>query len=322
MPAKIDNSLDLDYPAERFEIAVISDASTDGTDGIVAGRGGGVIGLMRFSERVGKVEGINRAVPGLRAGIVVLSDANTMYRRDAVRKLVRHFADPEVGLVSGELRLVNPRLESAGAHESWYWRYECWVRRSESRLGRLTGATGPVYAFRRELFRPVDSGMFCDLVVPVRIAMQGFRTVYDPEAVGQEEAADDIGTDLRRRFRNGARGIRSAVRLLGEATIRGRLDLVFQLVSHKLLRWLTFPLMVGVLAGTGLGEAPGFRMAFLLQVVFYAVALTGGILDRFGVRRSPWLAPYHFVVAQAAVFAGLMSGLTRRGKPYWSPRRA
>ncbi|MBI4161311.1 MAG: glycosyltransferase family 2 protein [Acidobacteria bacterium] len=322
LPAKLDNCRDLDYPADRLEIVVISDASTDATDRFAEERGGANVRLFRLPDRLGKVEGLNRAVPGVRGEILVVSDANTMLRRDAIRNLVRHFGDRSVGLVSGELRLVNPGATLAGAKESLYWRYECRVRRFESRLGRIMGATGPLYACRTGLFRPVPPNMFDDLVIPVRILLAGYSTRYDPDAVGWEEAAGDVRSDLHRRLRNASRGARSTRLLLGEAFRLGAPGVSLQLFSHKLLRWVTFPLLVGIFAGSAAFGAPPARVFLLLQALFYAAAITGGILDRVRRSSNPFLAPYYFTAAQAASFVGLLVGLTTRGNPYWSPRGA
>lgn len=322
LPAKLDNCRDLDYPADRLEIVVISDASTDATDRIAAARGGGNVRLFRLPDRLGKVEGLNRAVPGVGGEILVVSDANTMLRRDAIRNLVRHFGDRSVGLVSGELRLVNPGATQAGAKESLYWRYECGVRRLESRLGRIMGATGPLYAFRRELFRPVPPNMTDDLVIPIRILLAGYSTCYDPEAVGWEEAVADVRSDLRRRLRYAAQGVRSTRLLVRGALLQGALGVAFQLLSHKLFRWVTFTLLVGIFAGSAALDAPPARVFLLLQALFYAAAIAGGILDRLRPGPNPFLAPYYFTAAQAASFLGFLAGLTTRGKPYWSPRGA
>jgi hypothetical protein len=184
------------------------------------------------------------------------------------------------------------------------------------------GATGPIYAFRKELFRPVPPTSFADLVIPVRIALAGFRTVHDPEAVGREEAATDIGSDLRRRVRNGARGFRSVALLLREAFRSGGWAVAGQLLSHKILRWLSLPLLGGVFVGSGLATGAALRLIWYLQIPFYAAAALGAVLDRMGIRRNPFQSPYYLVAAQAAIFIGLAIGAFSRGKPYWSPRGA
>lgn len=319
---KLDNCRDLDYPPDLLEVIVVSDASTDATDRRVREREGQTVSLFRLPERLGKVEGINRAVAASRSEIVVLTDANTMLHRESIRRMIRHFADPGVGLVSGELRLSN-RLESpAGRGESAYWRYECRIRRWESKLGRIMGATGPIYSFRRDLFRPVPANMFCDLVLPLRIAISGSRTVYEPMAMAFEEAAPSVLQDVRRRFRNGSRGSRSVREVFGAALRQGRWGVVLQLISHKILRWISFPLVLGLLIATPQLTGSPFGWLTLLELVFLLSVLLGGILDWAGARRNPFFAPYYLMMAHAALFLGVLIGLFSRGKPFWSPRGA
>ncbi len=319
---KLDNCRDLDYPPGLLQIIVVSDASTDETDAIVRLRKEEGFSLVRLPERLGKVEGINRVVPGARGEILILSDANSHYRRDAIRKLTRHFADPSVGLVSGRLLLVTPLEASAGRKESLYWRYECWVRGLESRLGRVIGATGPIYAFRKEIFEEVPSNMICDLMLPVRIAMKRFRVLYDPDAVCIEDAAAAVVPELRRRVRNASRGTRTLLRLLKEAVASGWWGIGIQLVSHKLFRWLALGFLFGVFLGSAFAGGAMFRWFLVFQSLFYGLAVSGWLLDRLGVQRNPFLGPYFLVAAHAASLLGVFLGLVTRGKPYWTPRNA
>ncbi|MEE8183814.1 MAG: hypothetical protein V3T95_00755, partial [Acidobacteriota bacterium] len=171
-------------------------------------------------------------------------------------------------------------------------------------------------------FRPVPANMFCDLVLPLRIAISGSRTVYEPMAMAFEEAAPSVLQDVRRRFRNGSRGSRSVREVFGAALRKGRWGVVLQLISHKILRWISFPLVLGLLIATPQLTGSPFGWLTLLELVFLLSVLLGGILDWAGARRNPFFAPYYLMMAHAALFLGVLIGLFSRGKPFWSPRGA
>ncbi len=178
---KLKNSLSLRYPADRFEVLVGSDGSDDGTDDIVQGWGDERVKLSR-AERGGKTTVLNRCIPTSRGDIVVLSDANTVVDEAAIEKLVRHFADPEVGVVCGKLKLYNPHRR--GYEESAYWTYESLIKFYEGKRGAVMGANGGLYAIRRPLFTALPASTIVDdFVIPLRVLEQGYKFVYDPEAV-------------------------------------------------------------------------------------------------------------------------------------------
>ena len=232
---KIENSLALDYPGDRLEIVVVSDGSTDDTEAIVRAAGDPRVSLRAFRGRRGKVACLNEVLPTLRSEVIVMSDANSIYEPQSLRLLVRHFADPRVGCVCGRLRYHNPRGLSAGRGERVYWAYEGLIKRLESSLGSLLGANGAIYAYRRDLFRPVDPLMFCDDVIPVRIALEGWLTIYDPQAACLEEAVGEE-VERRRRARHASFGMRSMLSLAAAGLRRGRALLVYQCLSHRILR--------------------------------------------------------------------------------------
>jgi cellulose synthase/poly-beta-1,6-N-acetylglucosamine synthase-like glycosyltransferase len=234
---KLENSLALDYPRPRLRILVVSDGSSDATTSIVEGFAARGIELLAFTERRGKVAALNEVVPGITSDLVIMSDANSMYHPDSLRHLVRHFADPRVGCVCGELVYQNPRSLAAGEGEQVYWGYERGIKRLESALGSLLGANGAIYAFRTPLFRPVDPLMFCDDVIPIRIRLTGLLTLYEPAARCTEEAATEA-VEARRRRRHASFGLRSMLAMGREALAGGYLLVVYQCVSHRILRWL------------------------------------------------------------------------------------
>ncbi len=317
---KIENALALDYPAERIRRIVVSDGSTDRTESIVREYGERGVALQAFAGRQGKVACLNRVLPSLESDLVVMSDANSMYAPDSLRMLVRHFADPRVGCVCGELRYLNPQCLPAGDGERAYWGYEGLVKRLESSLGSLLGANGAIYAFRPALFRPVDPLMFCDDVIPIRIAAMGYMTLYDPCARCTEESPDEKA-EIRRRARHASFGVRSMVEVAGDAARRGRLLLVYQCLSHRVARWLGGPALAGMLLGAPFLPHPWAVAALTGQALFYGAAALGFATSRLRLRLMPLYLPYYFLAITVAGLAGLASLAAGSDRPYWEPRQ-
>jgi len=317
---KIENSLALDYPVDRLRCIVVSDGSSDATNPIVREYADRGIELRCFPDRQGKVACLNQVIPTLTSELVVMSDANSIYDKQSLRKLVRHFADERTGCVCGLLSYVNPRKLLSGEGERLYWSYETCIKALESGLGSLLGANGAIYAYRRALFRPVDPLMFCDDVVPIRIALAGYLTIFDPEARCSEEAADER-VEMRRRARHASFGMRSMGEVAAEALKRGRLLILYQCVSHRVLRWAGGACLIVLLLGTPFLPHPWAGVAATAQALLYAGAAAGYLASRSGLRLTLLYLPYYFLAISAAGLAGLGSLLLGRDTPYWEPRR-
>jgi len=317
---KIENALALDYPEDRIERVVVSDGSTDGTEAIVQAYADRGVRLVALEGRRGKVACLNEVVPTLRTDLAVMSDANSMYAPDSLRRLVRHFVDPRVGCVCGQLAYVNRRRLPAGEGERLYWSYEGLIKRLESSIGTLLGANGAIYAYRRELFEEVNPLMFCDDVIPVRIAIGRRLTLYEPEALCVEEAVGEL-VEMQRRRRHASFGLRSMLLLVREAARAGRPLIVYQCVSHRMLRWLGGPAVVVLLASSfGLPE-PWRWLSLSLQGGFYGAAALGCVLNRLGIRVIPLYLPYYFLVIAVAGTRGLLAFALRTDRPFWEPRQ-
>ena len=199
----LDNLAQLDYPNGQLEILVGSDGSSDGTVELAGRWSERGVRVLDFPERRGKMSVISDLAAAARGDILVLTDANTLIRPDAVRNLVRHFGDPSVGAVCGELRLVTP--DGQRAEEGLYWRYEVTLKVLENRLNAVLGANGAIYAVRRPLFPDLSRDLITDdFVIPMTVRAAGHRVVYDPEAVAMEEAPASVSSEFRRRVRIGA----------------------------------------------------------------------------------------------------------------------
>ena len=315
LPAKLANLAALEYPKDRLEVLFVSDGSTDATNDILGrAAAGGDITLLALPARGGKSSALNQAVPRARHDVLVFSDAATLFAPDAVSKLVRHFADPRVGVVCGALQF-QASAESRQT-EGLYWRYESLLRLMESRIGVTLTASGAIYALRRACFVPLSADTLVeDLVVPMTARRLGFRVLYDPEACGTDFAASTVAGEFSRRVRIATGSFRALGGLL-----RGPLDPVtaFAFVSHKLLRWTLPFLLIGMLVtSAALLEAPLYRALFVLQVLFYGWGLAGYLFrPRIqGIRFA--LVAYYLLAIHLAFLVGFVRYLSGRREIEW-----
>jgi cellulose synthase/poly-beta-1,6-N-acetylglucosamine synthase-like glycosyltransferase len=308
--SKLENALELDYPSELLEILVTSDASTDRTHEIVAGYADRGVRLL-VCPRGGKVAAQDQAVRETTGEVVAFGDANVRWERDALRRLVRPFADARVGMVCGYVRLVNP---SGGTNqEGLYWRYEMWLRERESRVHSVTGSNGAIYAVRRAAYREVDPRFGHDMSFPYLMVQNGYRAVYEPSAHGVESMTTDIEDEFRRKVRM----FEHAWLMLFRGRMFGirRLGVTYwiELVSHRLLRYWSGPLHIVLLVTSILLATHGWIYAAVLalQVVGLAAALLSiALRGRLRVLR---VLHYYLLVTLATVVA--LTGYLRHGVP-------
>ena len=312
---RVENLLALDYPPELLQVVVASDGSTDRTDEIVEEIAVGEqrVRVLRC-PREGKVAAQHRAVRATASDVVAFTDANTEWRPDALRALVRSLADPGVGYVCGRLRLESPE----GANlEGLYWRYETWVRQQESTASSITAGNGAIYAVRREAYVEDDPKFGHDFGFPYSMEQAGLRAVYDPEAVAVEKPATEQEDEYGRKVRTIARSWGHL--LTGRAFRPTRPLYLFQLVSHRVLRYTSGLAHLGLLLSNValLGRGAGYRRSLALQLAGLGLAAAGGArLPIPGAR----LAHYYYVVTKATV-AGLVRYL-RTGTPQtWDKAR-
>ncbi len=327
--ARVENLLGLDYPPERLEVVIASDGSTDGTDAIVRRYEGPRVKLLAL-PRQGKAPTLEAAVAASGGEILVFSDANSMFAPDAIRALVRPLADPEVGGVAGNQRYKDARQATgAAAGESGYWRFDRWLKRSQSQGGSAISATGAIYAIRRGLFQGVPVGVTDDFAVSTRVIAQGYRLVFAPDAVAFEPVASTSGIEFGRKVRIITRGLR------GVGVMRELLDprrhgfYAVQLFSHKVLRRLmVFPLAVLALTGPLLwSQGRFYQLVTLAQVGFYGLALGGGLLvwlGRGGTRLGRLklvCVPFFFCMVNLAALVAVWNLARGYRIERWEPAR-
>jgi cellulose synthase/poly-beta-1,6-N-acetylglucosamine synthase-like glycosyltransferase len=300
---RIANALALDYPADRLEIVIASDGSSDTTARIVSSVGDPRIRLLESPRRRGKATVLNAAFRSVRGQIVLLSDANTFTDASAVRQIVRWFQNPRIGIVCGRLVLTDP---ATGRNvDSLYWRYETFLKRCEGRLGALLGANGAIYAIRASMFTGIRNDTIVDdFVIPLITRLRSdCAIVYDDTAVAYEETPHDLSAEFGRRSRIGAGGFQSIVRLVSLLIPRNGW-VAFTFFSHKVLRWLCPFLMIGALVtNLALIDTPLYQLTMALQLVGYGMSLAGLATGTHSSFRSLRLATM-FTTMNAALLVG------------------
>ncbi|NUO82654.1 glycosyltransferase family 2 protein [candidate division KSB1 bacterium] len=305
---KIENSLALDYPGALLEVLVISDCSSDDTDNVVRAYEGRGVRLLRMNERGGKTLGLNAGVPAAQGEIIIFSDANAMYHPQTVRKIVRNFADPHVGCVTGESRYNLDGATDSTESENMYWRYELALKQMESRLGSLVGGDGAIYAIRKALYRPLQAADLSDFVNPMQISLQGYRNVYEPEAISFENGAATFDQEFRRKVRIVARAWRGLLRVRAVLNPFRFGFFTLQVLSHKLLRWLIPVFLLGAwCANLFLLHSPFYLCAGLVQTLFYVLAGIGLLQSQRKEIARVFYVPYYFCFVNYASLLGILS---------------
>ena len=307
--AKIRNALELDYPADRLEIAIACDGPNDGTTAIAqrvaAQIGGGRVRVFAYPVNRGKLHALNDTIPQLTGDIVAFSDASSMLAPDAMRLLVANFADEDVGAASGVYRVLRGDEAALGKQEDFYWKYETYLKLAEADVGSILGCHGSLYAIRRALYPfPKPGTINDDYVIPMRILSRGYRVAYEPAAVAYEEAAEMGGFSRRVRIMTGnfeqLREMKALIRPLRPGPL-------FFFLSHKAGR-LVVPIAMLAMLGANLFllDRPFYRTLFALQLAFYALVLLGAL-----VRLKPKVLrlPYYFCMINAAAFLGMYHAL-------------
>ncbi len=304
---KIEQTLSLDYPADKLELIVASDGSTDETDEIVRSFSGRGVRLIRVEGRVGKTETQNRAVRQATGEIIIFSDATTRYEQSAIRKIVRNYADPAVGAVSGRYEYYNPTGAPIGLGSILFWRYENAIKSMQTQVRTITGCCGCIYSVRRALYTPLPADIISDLCEPLKVLEKGYRIVFEPEAIAFEETTERTREEFNMRVRVVTRGMRGLMYMRALLNPLRHGFVAFQLMSHKVMRWLV-PLFLAAafLANLALLGRPLYDVLFAMQVAFYAIALVGYFAERRSIRIGPFAIPLYFCTVNAAAVVAMV----------------
>jgi len=302
---RVQNIQDIEYPTDRWKLLIGSDGSDDDTVGIARAAAKGLpVEIIDFPTRRGKAAVVRDLLRKADAEIVVLSDANTHFERDAIGRLVRWFADATVGCVCGLLDLIPPG--ESGQPERRYWNFETWLKKLENRVGAVLGANGAIYAFRQHLHQALEEDVITDdFVFPMLIRDQGYRVVFEPTAIAREETAPRIADEYRRRKRIGA-GNLQALRLTRRLLWVSAGWTAFAYWSHKVARW-TAPVFFSVAAIVALTQLdrPVYVGLSGTVALILLLAVAGWAFERSG-RRLPvaFAFPYSFVAMNLALLVG------------------
>ena len=323
--AKIRNHLALDYPADRVRHVVITDGSDDRTPDIAREFAG--VDVFHSPERRGKIAAVQRVMPELTEPIVIYTDANTLLNKDCLKRIVRHYGDPQVGAVAGEKRIAMEQSEAANAAgEGLYWKYESTLKRWDSELYSVVGAAGELFSIRTSLYRHVPPDTVIeDFYLTLSIAADGYRVVYEPSAYAVEGASASVGEELKRKIRIAAGGLQAIARLSRLLNPLRYGVLSFQYISHRVLRWTVTPVALLVLFASGAAlattDSPFYRVAFLAHVAFYLLAGVGAVLERRKLKVKAFFVPYYFFIMNYAVFAGFWRNLRGSQSVLWEKAR-
>ncbi|MCG8309563.1 MAG: glycosyltransferase family 2 protein [Cytophagales bacterium] len=304
---KIENSLNLDYPEKKIQILVVTDGSDDRTPEIV--RSFPNVKLMHKPNRRGKILAVERAMPEATGEIVVFTDANTLLNRKALKNIVRNFANKEVGVVAGEKRILQKKVdEAAGAGEGLYWRYESALKKWDDELCSVMGAAGELFAIRKQLFESIPGDSIIeDFYLSFKIIQKGYKIAYEPEAYALEEPSISVTEELKRKIRISAGGIQSIARLKEFLNPFKYGLITFQYISHRVLRWTLAPLSLPIVFLTNvflLSHGAIYQYICSIQVLFYLTALIGYLMEKKRVRFKLLFIPFYFCMMNYAVFAG------------------
>jgi poly-beta-1,6-N-acetyl-D-glucosamine synthase len=307
--ARIENCLQQVYPPELLEIVVVSDGSTDQTSEIVKSHAARGVSLVELEERMGKAVALNVGVAAARGEIVVFADARQSFSPTAVRELVANFADASVGAVSGELILEADTSGPAAEGVGLYWTIEKWIRQKEAAIDSIVGATGAIYAIRRNLFEPLPPGTILDdLLTPMRIVMRGYRVVFESRALAFDRVAHDYSSEFKRKVRTLA-GNYQAISLSPQLMKPWTNRIFLQFMSHKVFRLMAPIALVGLLI-TNAAHLGGWYSAFMaLQIIGYMMALAGWWLSKIGVRERTTGAAFTFCLLNYAAVMGAIQFL-------------
>ncbi|MEM6845083.1 MAG: glycosyltransferase family 2 protein [Bacteroidota bacterium] len=305
---KILNSLQLDYPDEKLKLLFVTDGSDDRTVNIIQQYP--QIQLEHQTKRQGKIAAVERIMPLVKSPITVYTDANTYLNPEAIKNMVRHFADPQVGGVAGEKRIrQSDKDDASAAGEGIYWKYESTLKQWDYELHSVVGAAGELFAIRTELYEPVQKDTLIeDFYMTLRIAQRGYRVAYEKEAYATEDSSASIQEEMKRKVRIAAGGIQAIIRLARLLIPYPNPVLTFQYISHRVLRWTLAPLALliflivsGILA---VQNDPVGQVLLGAQLLFYGLAYVGYRFEKKEVSVKALYIPLYFSMMNLAVYRG------------------
>lgn len=319
---KIENTLALSYPAELFKIYFVTDGSSDLTPKII--KEFPQLNLLHKDERKGKVAAMDRAMEFIDSEIVVFTDANTFLNKNSILAICKHYVNEKVGGVAGEKRVsVDSSADASAAGEGMYWKFESQLKKWDSELYSVVGTAGELFSVRKSLYEsvPLDT-ILDDFMISMKIAEKGYQIVYEPEAFAVETGSANIKEELKRKIRISAGGIQSIFRLKRLLNPFRNPVLTFQYLSHRVLRWTITPILLIVIFLLNLyfifiGAGTSYTILFVLQLLFYSMAILGWVLAEKQITLKVVFIPYYFCIMNYAVLAGIIRFCRNEQSSVW-----
>jgi cellulose synthase/poly-beta-1,6-N-acetylglucosamine synthase-like glycosyltransferase len=319
---KMQNTRELDYPKSKLHIMWVTDGSTDDTNERL--RKYDDVEVVYTPERNGKTAALNHGISLITSEITVMTDANTMVNREAIREIVRCMEDPQVACVAGEKRVLSrDEGQTAAKGEGLYWKYESTLKRLDSELYSAMGAAGELNAIRTALYQPMSNiTLLDDFVMSMRMVDQGYRIAYTSEAYAMEYGSANLEEESKRKRRIAAGGLQSSWWLRGMMNPLRNPVVAFQFVSHRVLRWSITPIALFLLIplNTALVFLKGgtiYNVIWVLQILFYLAALAHLMLERSGRRYKLLYVVYYFLFMNVNVLQGMKYLSTYHGGGTW-----
>jgi cellulose synthase/poly-beta-1,6-N-acetylglucosamine synthase-like glycosyltransferase len=315
---RLSNLADVDYPQRQLDVILASDGSTDATVAEAEAVGMPNLRILALPPN-GKAAALNAAVAASQGEILVFTDANSTFRRDAIRQLVAPFADAAVGGVAGDQRYRGAAGEAGG--EQTYWNLDRLLKRAESAAGNTISATGAIYAIRRSTFTQIPADVTDDFYTSTGVIAAGQRLVFSPDAVAWEEPAASDAAEFQRKVRIMTRGLQGVVERRALLNPLHHGFYAIQLLTHKVLRRVTFaPLTVLALTTPILARKPAYRPILIAQILAYLLA-AAGLASPVLRKRKPFGLAAFFVLSNVAAARAVGNVVTGRRITRWTPPR-
>ncbi len=312
----------LDYPKEKLHTVWVTDGSSDDTNNRLKAYPD--VEIIFTPERKGKTAALNHGLSLVKSEITVMTDANTMVNKGAIKEIVRLMQDPKVACVAGEKRVMaRHEGQTAAEGEGLYWRYESALKQMDSELYSAMGAAGELNAIRTSLYEPMpENALLDDFVMSMEMVDKGYKIAYSHDAYAMEYGSADLQEESKRKRRIAAGGLQSCWWLRRMMNPFRKLVVAFQFVSHRVLRWSITPFALMALIPINVAllmmkAGNIYTICWILQVIFYAAALCGYLLERHGRRSKLLYVPYYFLFMNMNVFAGIPYLYSHRGGGTW-----
>ena len=321
LEAKVKNSLQLNYPKQKLQILFITDGSTDGSEMYLKKFEN--ITVLHEDKRAGKAMAENRAMQFVKTPFVIFCDANTHLNADAVKEIIKHYSDSTVGAVAGEKRILSNNKDSASAAgEGIYWKYESLLKKLDSELHSTVGGAGELISIRCALYSPLEPDtLLDDFMQSMRIAINGYKVVYEPKAIAEETASLNVAEELKRKIRISAGAWQSMSRLGKAFNPFHDPILAFTFFSHKVLRWTLAPLFLLLVIPSNIYLhviVGGWYTLFIYaQIIFYFFTALGWYFENHQIRIKVVFIPYYFFITNWCMFLGFFRYLKGQQSVKW-----